>query len=187
LMNFDLGVSGQFEVTFDHSHSWMNQRGWAEYTGEFQREPTDPKTKPWLDGEFGLNISFQGEHVMTIGVSPTAKGLLVNQVQLLKKKGNRWLFKLPKPYFEYVLQQLLAACRSEGIDMYLVKGESLRDQIKSLYKDLPFNEEAGEHIRKTYNQRLVSLVRSRAVTTINGHQYRKLVERNANAPKAQEH
>ena len=121
---------------------------------------------------------------MTVGVSPSSKGLLVNQIQLLKKKGNRWLYKLPKHYFDYVLEHLQDACESQGIDMYLVTGESLRDQIKSLYKDLPFNDEAGEHIRKAYNQRLVSLVRSRATTKVNGHIYRKLVSRKAKAPKA---
>lgn len=183
LMNFDMGLPG-FEVTFDHSHSWMNQRGWAEYTGQFQREPTDPKTKPWLDGELGLIISFNGEHVMTVGVSPTVQGLLVNQIQLAKKKGNRWLYRLPKPHFEHVLEHLQTACESQDIDMYLVTGESLRDQIKSLYKDLPFNYEAGEHIRKAYNQPLVTLARSRSTTTVNGHKYRQ-VRRKANAYRAQ--
>ena len=104
-------------------------------------------------------------------------GLLVNQIQLLKKKGNRWLYKLPKPYFELVLERLLIACQGEGIDMYLVKGESLRDQIKSLYKELPFNEETGEHIRRLYNQPLVSLSRSRSNTVVNGHTYRRVARR----------
>lgn len=173
MMNFDLGLPG-FDVTFDHSHSWMNQRGWAEYTGKFQRKESDPKTKPWLDGELGFIISFAGEHVMTVGVSPVAKGLLVNQIQLAKKKGNRWLYKLPKPHFEFVLDRLHSACESEGIDMYLVTGESLSTVIKSLYKDLPFNNDAGDHICRLYNQPLASLTRSEEVLKVNGHIYRKV-------------
>ncbi len=176
LMSFEIGLPG-FEVTYDYTMLYHHQRGWAEFTGERQKGPEDPKTKPWLDGEIGLIISFQEEHVMTVGVSPSSKGLLVNQIQLLKKKGNRWLYKLPKSYFEIVLEQLLTACESEGIDMYLVKGESLRDQIKSLYKELPLHDEAGEHICRVYNQRLISLSRSRSNTTVNGHMYRRVVRR----------
>lgn len=176
LVAFEVGLPG-FEVTYDYTMIHHHPRGWSEFTGERQSCPSDPKTKPWLDGEIGLIISFEGEHVMTIGVAPSAKGLLVNQVQLLKKRGNRWLYKLPKPYFEFMLERLLVACEAEGIGMYLVKGESLRDQIKSLYEKLPFDEETGQRIRRTYNQPLVSLSRSRANTVVNGLKYRRLTRR----------
>lgn len=176
LMNFEVGLPG-FEVRYDYTMIYHHARGWSEFTGERQSGPEDPKTKPWLDGEIGLIISFAGEHVMTIGVSPSVKGLLVNQVQLLKKRGNRWLYKVPKPYFEHMLQRLLVACEAEGIDMYLVKGESLRDQIKSLYEKLPFDAETGERIRRTYNQRFQSLSGSRSSLTVNGHNYRRLKQK----------
>lgn len=176
LMNFEVGLPG-FEVRYDYTMIYHHPRGWAEFTGERQTGPSDPKTKPWLDGDIGLIISFQGEHVMTIGVSPSATGLLVNQIQLLKKQGNRWLYKLPKPYFEHMLERLSLACEAEGIDMYLVKGESLRDQIKALYEKLTLDDQTGERIRRTYNQPLASLSRSRANTVINGHKYRKLSRR----------
>ncbi len=173
LMNFEIGLPG-FEVTFDFTMLYHHSRGWAEFTGARQNGPDDPKTKPWLDGEIGLIISFNGEHVMTVGVSPSNRGLLVNQIQLLKNKGNRWLYKLPAPHFEFVLQRLLAACKSEDIGLYLVKGESLRNHVKSLYKELALSQEAGEHIRSVYNQRLVTLSRSQSTTTVNGLEYRQL-------------
>jgi len=176
LINFEVGLPG-FEVSYDYTMLYHHARGWAEFTGERQKDANDSKTKPWLDGEIGLIISWQGEHVMTIGVSPSAKGLLVNQVQLLKKKGNRWLYKLPKPYFELMLERLLAACEAEDVDMYLVKGESLRDHVKSLYEKLPFDDETGERIQRTYNQPLAALSRSRANTIVNGLKYRRLKRR----------
>lgn len=178
LMNFDIGLPG-FEVRYDYTMIYHHPRGWAEFTGERQSGPEDPKTKPWLDGEIGLIISFAGEHVMTIGVSPSAKGLLVNQLQLLKKKGNRWLYKLPKPYFEFMLERLLVACEAEGIDLHLVNGESLRKQIKSLYEKLPFDKQTGERIRRLYNQRFASLSRSRSIESVNGHEYRRIKRKRA--------
>lgn len=176
LMSFEVGLPG-FEVTYDYTMIHHHPRGWSEFTGERQTCAEDPKTKPWLDGDIGLIISFEGVHVMTIGVAPSAAGLLVNQIQLLRKRGNRWLYKLPKPYFEHMLERLLVACEAQGIDMHLVKGESLRDKIKSLYEKLPFDDETGERIRRTYNQRFASLSRSRSTTIVSGHKYRRLVRR----------
>lgn len=175
LTGFDVGLPG-FEVTYDCTPRYL-ERGWSYYTGERQSGPHDPKTKPWLDGDIGLIISFNGEHVMTIGVAVSTAGLLVNQIQLLKKRGNRWLYKLPKPYFELMLERLHVACRAEGIDLHLVTGVSLSESIKRHYTEIPLKKETVKHIRKLYNQPLVGLKRSRASKTINGLQYRLVTRR----------
>ncbi len=133
-MAFDFALEG-FDVTIDHSHSCCNLRGFGEYTGA----STDPETgclidNTWLDGEFALIISSGGVHLLTVGVCTTAAGILVNQIQLKQKKGNRWLYKLPKPYFEYVLERLLAACALAELPLFLVTGASHADELARVHR-----------------------------------------------------
>jgi hypothetical protein len=167
---FDFGLSG-FEVTIDHSISWMNVKGPATYadSARFTQKPVGKEV--WLDGEFALLVSVKGEHVLTIGVSPTNAGLLVNQIQLRKEKGNRWLYKLGKSYFEHVLERLYLACTDANLDLFFVTSESLLPFLKALHtKGNPWAGD-DERLMRLYNQLLPGFERGSEKIHVNGLEY----------------
>ncbi len=82
-----------FEVRLDHTTGW-NECGYTEYSRVF------------IDGVFAFLIYYRGVHVMTLGFSiQSGKNLLIRQVQLRERRGNRWLFKLPKDRMEFFLDR----------------------------------------------------------------------------------
>ena len=90
----------------------------------------------FLDAELGYMIYYKGEHVLTIGFAPSKDGILIAQFQCAKKKGNRWLYKLPKSLDAYVVERMQAAFPGE--DVYLVDGKSMASKIRSSYPpDVP--------------------------------------------------
>lgn len=170
---FDFGLPG-FEVTIDHSISWMNTKGPATYadSARFTQKPVGKEV--WLDGEFGLLVSVKGEHVLTIGVSPTNAGMLVNQIQLRKEKGNRWLYKLGKSYFKHVLERLHLACTDANLDLFFVTSESLLPFLKALHtKENPWVGD-DERLMRLYNQPLPGFERVGAKIHANGLEYFRL-------------
>ncbi len=174
---FDFALEG-FDVTIDHSHYWCNKRGSGEYTGKL----TDPVTGEriagtWLDGEFGLIISRGGVHLLTLGVCTTAAGILVNQIQLKKKKGNCWLFQLPKPYFEYALARLLAACAVAELPLFLVTGASHADELGRVHSDaLKEDPTIAPRIKAIYDQPLKDCKRVGRRFKVSSLAYRRVVE-----------
>ncbi len=92
IRRFDFGHS-DFEVTLDHSTSF-NECGYSEHSRTF------------LDGVFGYLVHHRGEHVMTLGFSVmSGRRLLIQQVQLRNRRGNRWLFKLPRNHLEHAVER----------------------------------------------------------------------------------
>lgn len=174
---FDFALEG-FEVTIDHSHHWCNKRGSGEYTGKL----TDPVSGEriagtWLDGEFGLIISRGGVHLLTLGVCTTAAGILVNQIQLKKKKGNRWLFQLPKPYFEYALERLLAACAEAELPLFLVTGASHAEELGRVHSEaLKEDPTIAPRIKAIYDQPLKGCKRVGRRFKVSSLAYRRVVE-----------
>lgn len=174
---FDFALEG-FDVTIDHSHYWCNKRGSGEYTGKL----TDPVTGEriagtWLDGEFGLIISRGGVHLLTLGVCTTAAGILVNQIQLKKKKGNRWLFQLPKPYFEYALERLLAACAEAELPLFLVTGASHAAELGRVHSEaLKEDPTIAPRIKAIYDQPLKDCKRVGRRFKVSSLAYRRVVE-----------
>ena len=80
-----------FEVRLDYT-TGHNECGYSEYSRTF------------LDGVFAFLVYYRGEHVMTLGFSIlSGRRILIQQVQLAKRRGNRFLFKLPKNRIEYVI------------------------------------------------------------------------------------
>jgi hypothetical protein len=76
---------------------------------------------------------------MTLGFSVTAgKRILIQQVQLAKQKGNRFLFKLPRNYLEFIIGRFRAQFPQH--ELFLVEGKSLTDVIMKGY--------VGEHRRQ---------------------------------------
>lgn len=96
IRGFDLGVEG-LSVTLDHTPHTAPS-GWSEHS------------QTYLDGVFALLVHHRGQHVMTIGFSITGgHRLLLQQIQLKRPRGNRWLFSLPANRVEFVVDRLRAA------------------------------------------------------------------------------
>jgi hypothetical protein len=73
------------------------------------------------------------EHVLTIGFSVAQDDrLLVTQIQLAKPKGNRFLYKLPLHYVDYVLARFTLAF--PHFEILLVDGESLGENELAQYR-----------------------------------------------------
>lgn len=93
LRNFSLNFGPDFDIRLDYT-TWYNQYGRSKYS------------RTYLDGIFAFLVYYKKKHVMTIGFSVIkGKRLLLQQVQLVKRFGNRFLYKLPKNYLEFVLDQ----------------------------------------------------------------------------------
>lgn len=183
-MSFDFALPG-FDVTIDHSHHWCNKRGSGEYTG-WKIDPATGHRVPdtWLDGEFALIISKAGVHLLTLGVCTTAAGILVNQIQLKQKKGNRWLFQLPAPYFEYALSRLYAASEIAQLPLYLVTGESHAEELGRVHAEaLKADATIAPRIVGIYNQPLAGLKRGRRKLTVSTLAYRQIAAKGVKSKK----
>lgn len=90
IRTFEIPIAG-FEVRLDFT-TGHNERGYSR------------ESRIFLDGVFGFLVYYRGEHVMTLGFS-VMKGrqLLVQQVQLVKQKGNRFLYLLPSDRMQFAL------------------------------------------------------------------------------------
>jgi hypothetical protein len=118
-------------------------------------------TRTYLDGCFGFLVGDRGQHVMTIGFSGSAAGILIAQVQLKQQKGNRWLYRLPCHYLDYTVNQIAAAF--PGQDVWLVDGADLVNAINRSYqRDHPGYEmplETRERIERFYSHELLNFQR----------------------------
>lgn len=110
IRNFSIPVAG-FEVRLDFT-THCNERGYSS------------ESRTYLDGVFGFLVYYKGEHVMTLGFSIMAgRRVLVQQVQLTKRKGNRFLFNLPANRLEFFLDCFAKAfplhtlCIADGGDI----------------------------------------------------------------------
>ncbi len=90
LRRFDLGIK-DMSVTLDHTNSF-NHRGPGIHSEVF------------FDGAMAFLVHYKGEHVMTIGFSIAGgRRVLLQQVQLKKQSGNRWLFRMPANRIEMII------------------------------------------------------------------------------------
>jgi hypothetical protein len=107
----------------------------------------------YLDGKFGYQVVYKGQHVLTIGFSPSIHGLMVGQVQLREPKGNRWLYKLSKPLLPYTLDRLAATF---SCPLWLVTGDSAVKQNHSSYDAKAFvpDQVLDARMRSFYDQPL---------------------------------
>lgn len=96
IRTFDLDIDG-FEIRLDHS-TYFNECGYSQYSRTF------------LDGVFAFLVYYKGEHVMTIGFSLMAdRRILIQQIQLTRRRGNRFLFKMPANRVEHIIGRFHAA------------------------------------------------------------------------------
>jgi hypothetical protein len=103
-----------FSVTID----------WAKRQNELGKS----ESGIFLDGAFAFLFHYKGEHVITVGFSVIGNSrLLIHQIQLAKKKGNRFLYKLDKPYIEWILSRMCTGF--PGMKILFVDGESVARNI----------------------------------------------------------
>lgn len=119
ISSFDLGLDG-FEVRLDHTTAYKPS-GYAFHE------------LIHLDGALAYHVLHKGERVMTIGFS-LVKGrrVLIQQVQLASKRGNRWLYRFPKNRLEFILERFCAAFPRHTI--HLIDPEDLCNSIAAIYQ-----------------------------------------------------
>lgn len=166
IRRFDFGLP-DFDVVLDHT-TWCNDRGWSEYS------------RTYLDGALAYLIRYKGEHVLTLGFSVSGrKRVLVSQCQLKRKKGNRWLYKLPSNHLDYALARLAAAFPySDQFGLYLTDGVSIAKRTATNYtheEERP-GKEILMRIAKFYSQNLGNYIR-RGRTNVNGQLFHRLISR----------
>jgi hypothetical protein len=131
IRSFDLGLDG-FEVRLDHA-TYHNECGWSKHSRTF------------LDGAFAYLVYHRGEHVMTIGFSLAGNNrLLIQQVQMKKQRGNRWLFRWPTNRLEHIIDRFRVAF--PATDIYVVDGGSVG--AKNLNSYLALYRRANSTIKK---------------------------------------
>lgn len=114
----------------------------------------------FLDAPFALLVDYKGEHALTVGFVPCSEGILIKQVQLRQHKGNRFLYKLPKPYVEHVLDVFHRAFPADCI--HLVTGDSaVQAVVESYGSKVPAID--GTRIAAVYDQKLKDYVRGAPV------------------------
>lgn len=156
-----------FEVRIAHTRS-INQCAWAW---------ADGLRDLYLDASFGLLLYYKGEHVLTWGFVPSRYGILVAQAQLRQKKGNRFLFKLPKHYLDLGLEILARAFPREPI--WLIKGASSVEATRKNYGKLPcgITEEGAERITALYDRPLEAFQRGTKTMRQDGRTFVRLRRR----------
>jgi hypothetical protein len=169
LGRFDFGVDG-FEARLDHTTGYnpkglvLHHRNWDQGCSLF------------IDGVFCYIVYRKGKPVMVIGFSFSREGVLLQQVQLLQKKGNRWLFKLPKHFFDHVVERFTECF--EGSRIFLVDGKSALDALARSYPagtfDQNYDDPTKARIQALYDRPLVRLQRGDRVR-VNRVEFHQLV------------
>jgi hypothetical protein len=166
LKRFDFGEG--FEARIDMS-TGCNTHGFTRYEGAY------------IDGTFGFLIYYKGKHVLTIGFSfADRKRLLIQQVQLKSKKGNRFLYKLPEHHLDYAIGKMREAFPDMGL--YLCVAD---DQVKRIVQSYVHNIEDGDkflkhdavRLKRFYGKRLKKFNRRPSKTEFHGVRFRKLVDK----------
>lgn len=120
IRNFVFIENQDFDIRFDYTVG-CNQRGYSKYSRIF------------LDGVFGLLVYHKGVHVLTIGFSiGSNRQLYLQQVQLARRSGNRWLYKLPKKRLEFVIDRLRECF--VGYTIHVIDGNKLVDISLDAYR-----------------------------------------------------
>ncbi len=119
IRSFSLDLNSDFDIRLDYTIG-SNDYGYSKFT------------RTYLDGVFAYVVYYKGKHVMTIGFTITGgKRILLQQIQLVEKTGNRFLFKFPKNRLEHILGRFKEYF--EGYEVYLIDGNSLLDKITDSY------------------------------------------------------
>lgn len=121
ITKFDMGIEG-FSVEVDTSSSWCNEKGYSKYTRTF------------LDAELAYIIRYKGKHVLTVSFNAILGGdktIQIRQIQCKNKKGNRWMYKLPKNYIEFIVDKFFEIF--QGYDIYMIRAATAVNEISESY------------------------------------------------------
>lgn len=141
---------------------------WSSYYNEFgpaiHATRKNEERDLYLDATFGLLLYYKGAHVLTIGFALTQHGVLVAQVQLREKHGNRFLYKLGMHYLDFALDIL--AKGFPGEPLYLVTGDCAPAAIRRAYGKEPckMTPETERRITEFYNRELIHFDRNPSTT-----------------------
>lgn len=149
------------EVGLGHS-SYFNEYG-----------PCVQDRKVYLDGAMGLFVYHRGEHVLMVGFSPGGAGTYVAQVQLRKKRGNRFLYKLGRHCLDACLDALHEAF---GDELWLVRGGSATEAIRRSYGKVEcrMTPDDEARIRALYDMPLERFVRTGEEAQMQGRTFVRL-------------
>lgn len=166
---------------FDVRLSWTRSINTAAWAHHGRDNPI------YLDASFGVLLHYKRQHVMTIGFAVSSHGILVAQVQLREKRGNRFLYKLPLPYIDFALAML--QCAFPNDNLYLVTGTSTVAGIRAAYgKDANrLAAETATRIERFYDQPLRDYARTGETVKCgsdDGRVYAKLARASARAGAA---
>lgn len=134
LRRFDfMPGDSRFEARLDHSRAF-NPRGRGMYACYLAPRGSARANEDalWVDGPFGYHVFFEGEIVLTIGFAISPWGILLNQVQLRQKRGNRWVYKLQQGIVAHAVDRLRAAF---DMPVALVTGVSALKEVVHWYGD----------------------------------------------------
>lgn len=125
-------------------------------------------SQKYIDGVIGILVYRGEQHVLTIGLSFTDEGILLNQIQLAQKKGNRWLFSLENQenitYLEYFVKKIVNHFAKHHQIIWLIKGTSAFRAIRNQYplaRDRKELETQKERLQAFYSQPFKTLKRER--------------------------
>lgn len=122
IRRFKLIDHPDFELRLDYT-TGCNEFGYSKFLYTF------------IDGVFAFLVYYKGRHIMTIGFSiMDRRRVLIQQVQLAQRTGNRWLFKFPyMNQVEFIID--LFRKNFPGYGLYVVDGEMLVDKTLRDYRN----------------------------------------------------
>jgi hypothetical protein len=108
-----------FKVRLDYTTGY-NDYGYSKFS------------RKYLDGVFAFLVYYKEKHVMTIGFSfIEGRRILLQQVQLTSRTGNRWLYRVPANRLEHVLECFYQSF--PDYKLFVVDGNTLVDKTIENY------------------------------------------------------
>jgi hypothetical protein len=160
-----------FSVTLTHT---MFHHRWGPSEHEFEL---------WIDAPLAIRVHYKGEHVLTCAFAIRKRGeVLVSQVQLRKKTGNRFLFKLKEHVLDFALGILARAFGADAL--WLTDGPSAIQAIRKAYGSTPCKMTPEDEVRiaALYDRPLAHYDREGDSMEIQGRVFKRLVPKGAARP-----
>lgn len=143
IRHFSLGLGTDFEIRLDYTTGY-NEFGYSKYS------------RTYLDGVFAFLVYYKRKYVMTISFScAEGRKILIQQVQLKERSGNRWLYKLPNNRMEFVIDLFVEYF--SNFTFCVIDGESLAKKTILNYESglLRVEERLRRHQQWTRRQQVL--------------------------------
>lgn len=123
----------------------------------FQGRGTGECSKRWLDGALAYRLFYKGEEVATLAFSLTGDGVLIQQAQMIQKKGNRWAYKLPGTLLDVMVDKFQ---RHFDCPIWIVDGASQADYLNKVH---PIPVEEIVRIARYYDAPIAGFTRTEKI------------------------